>query len=189
MVYNNFVMQGPNEIRNNLKKWVSLNKEHDANDVLIDELCIVDKSCRVDLVHANGKLTGFEVKSEADSLSRWPHQMDAYLRIFDEVWICCHRKHALRAIAESNDVVGVIIVDEYDSMAILKPAKTNKNINGYDLTGLLWRKELDELCIKNSIKISSRELIKEVRHRVSEAVPLDIIRKFVLEVIKLRYSK
>lgn len=181
-------MQNPEKIRQQLKSWVISSKQHAPSDVFVDEMCIVDKTCRADLVHANGKLTGFEVKSEADSLSRWPHQMDAYLRIFDEVWLCCHRKHAVRALDESIKSVGIIIVDEYDSMAVLRPAVQNNKINSYDLTGLLWRKELDILCKKNEIKISKKELIKEVRHRVAETVPIEELKDSVLKAIKERYS-
>ncbi|CUB01453.1 sce7726 family protein [Comamonas thiooxydans] len=181
-------MQSPEKIRQMLRSWVVNAKDPGPADVLVDELCIIDKTCRADLVHANGKLTGFEVKSEADTLTRWPHQMDAYLRVFDEVWLCCHRKHAVRALSESIPAVGILIVDEYGALAVLRPAQQNKSVNSYDLTGLLWRKELDELCKEQGLSVTRKELIKEVRHRVSNSVSVDLLKAYVLKAIKERYS-
>jgi hypothetical protein len=181
-------MQTPETIRQLLRTWVTNAKEHHVGDVLIDELCIVDKTCRADLVHANGRLCGFEVKSEADTFKRWPQQMEAYLRIFDEVWICCHRKHAVRALSDSHASVGILIIDEFSSIAVLRPARENKGVIPYDLSGLLWREELDELCIKQGLPVHRRERIREARHRVAESVPLGVLRSQVLERLKVRYS-
>ncbi|KWF56305.1 sce7726 family protein [Burkholderia pseudomultivorans] len=181
-------MHSPETIRQLLRSWVTRAKEHRPGDVLIDELCIVDKSCRADLVHANGRLTGFEVKSESDSLKRWPQQMDAYLRVFDEVWICCHRKHAIRALDESHSSVGVLIIDELSSIAILRPASENRRVAPYDLSGLLWREELDDLCVKQGLPVVRRERIRDVRHRIAKTVPLDVLRTQVLERLKVRYA-
>ena len=38
----------------------------------------VDCSFRADLALANGRLVGFEIKSQKDSLKRWTSQMMAY---------------------------------------------------------------------------------------------------------------
>ena len=181
-------MQTPETIRHLLRSWVQGAKQHLPGDVLIDELCIVDKTCRADLVHANGQLCGFEVKSEADTFKRWPQQMEAYLRVFDEVWLCCHRKHAVRALDESHPSIGILIVDEYSSIAVLRPARPNKCVVPYDLSGLLWREELDELCASQGLPVLRRERIRDARHRVSTAVPLDVLKAQVLSRLKVRYA-
>jgi hypothetical protein len=181
-------MQSPETIRQLLRSWVAHAMTHLPGDVLIDELCIVDKTCRADLVHANGRLCGFEVKSESDTFKRWPQQMEAYLRVFDEVWLCCHRKHAVRALGESHPSVGILIVDEFSSIAVLRPARENKSVMPYDLSGLLWREELDELCVKQGLPVLRRERIREARHRVAKAVPLDALRSQVLDRLKVRYA-
>lgn len=181
-------MHSPETIRQLLRSWVAHAKTHLPGDVLIDELCIVDKTCRADLVHANGRLCGFEVKSEADTFKRWPQQMEAYLKVFDEVWICCHRKHAVRALSDCHASIGILIVDEFSSIAVLRPARENKDIVPYDLSGLLWREELDDLCKRQGLPVHRRERIRETRHRVAESVPLDALRLQVLERLKVRYA-
>jgi hypothetical protein len=163
-------MQSPETIRQLLRSWVAHAMTHLPGDVLIDELCIVDKTCRADLVHANGRLCGFEVKSESDTFKRWPQQMEAYLRVFDEVWLCCHRKHAVRALGESHPSVGILIVDEFSSIAVLRPARENKSV------------------MPQGLPVLRRERIREARHRVAKAVPLDALRSQVLDRLKVRYA-
>lgn len=114
--------------------------------------------------------------------------MEAYLRVFDEVWICCHRKHAVRALSDSHASVGILIIDEFSSIAVLRPARENKDVIPYDLSGLLWREELDELCIRQGLPVRRRERIRETRHRVAGSVPLDALRSQVLERLKVRYA-
>ncbi|RYM61530.1 hypothetical protein BSQ98_18255 [Serratia liquefaciens] len=184
-------MKKPLEIRNQLRSWIreeSNYYSYDASDVLIDELCFFDRKARADLVYANGKLTAFEIKSYADSLTRWSFQHDAYLRVFDVVWLCCHYKHAMKAMSMSSDKVGIILVDDTkNGMAILREAKKNNKVNPEDMLAMLWRSELDELCKENNISVLRKERIKEAQKRVSLELHLDIIREKVLHCLKERY--
>ena len=185
-------MNSPDQIKNNIINWISNGDsiyEYHDNDVIIDELCFLERKNRADLVYANGKLTAFEIKSKADSLARWESQCSAYLKVFDAVWLCCHNKHALKSIEVTPKEVGIIIVDDTKSgLAILRDAKINKNIDSYYLSDLLWRIELDELCFENNLKVMKKEKIKEVRTRISNELPIEIIRQKVLQKLKLRYE-
>lgn len=78
-------MMTPNEINALLRQWIARSLPHGDGDALIDELCFVDKARRADVVHANGKLSAFEIISHADTLQRWTGHQDAYLSCFDEV--------------------------------------------------------------------------------------------------------
>lgn len=185
-------MNSPNQIKKNIINWISSGNsiyDYQDSDVMIDELCFLERRNRADLVYANGKLTAFEIKSKADSLIRWESQCSAYLKVFDSVWLCCHNKHALRSLNITPKEVGIIIVDDTKTgLAILREAKKNNKINAFYLLDLLWRSELDELCIENNLKIIRKEKIKEVRTRVSYELPLDIIRNKVLQKLKYRYG-
>ncbi|MDC4364429.1 hypothetical protein NQ654_17275, partial [Acinetobacter baumannii] len=82
---------GPDEIRINLTNWLKDKAELKHNDMLINELGFynrtpessVETTFRADLVLANGRLVGFEIKSKADSLKRWDKQMLAYSNVFN----------------------------------------------------------------------------------------------------------
>ena len=181
-------MLNPTEIRPLLKQWITKVMPHDAQDVFIEELCFIDKARRADLVHANGKLSAFEIKSHADTLSRWRGQEEAYLACFDEVWLCCHSKHLIKALEVSIPTVGILVVDDYSGMAMVRSAKSNRSQDKFHLTGFLWRDELDSLAKSSGVNVRGKDLIKDVRHKVSDALPLVEIRACVLRALKSRYS-
>ncbi|MGF6167076.1 hypothetical protein M2426_000649 [Pseudomonas moraviensis] len=180
-------MLNPTEIRPILKQWVAKAMSYEESDVFIEELCFIDKARRADLVHANGKLSAFEIKSHADTLARWEGQQQAYMTCFDEVWLCCHSKHLVKALESCLPHVGVLVVDDYSGMAMIRKAKPNKLQDKFHLTGFLWRSELDALANQHGVPTKSRDLIKEVRRQLSDALPMDVIRSHVLVSLKQRY--
>lgn len=184
----------PNEIRHQLTDWVKSNFVLQDGDVLVSELGFynkspnssVDQSFRADLAVANGRLAAFEIKSGADNLKRWDLQMAGYLNVFDEVWLCCHGKHLQKAIEITNKNIGILVADDLGAIAVVRYAQKNKWVNIYDLSGLLWRDEINEFCKEAGIVITSRMTKKEVRHVMAERVCLDLLKKFVLKKLKAR---
>lgn len=187
-------MLSPADIRETLRAWVSANLSNSSEDVLIDELGFVnqqlgktiDSTFRADLALANGRLVGFEIKSGADTLKRWPSQCQAYFNVFDEVWLCTHGRHLEKALTMTPKKAGVILVDDLGGVAMLRPAQRNQSLCSYDLSGLLWRDELDELCALHGIQNRIKETKAHIRAKVSRQVALDDIRSFVLDRLKLR---
>lgn len=187
-------MLSPTDIRERLRTWVSAHLSNSPEDVLIDELGFVnqqigktiDASFRADLALANGRLVGFEIKSGADTLKRWPSQCQAYFNVFDEVWLCTHGRHLEKALAITPKEAGVILVDDLGGVAMLRSAKRNGSLSSYDLSGLLWREELDELCSMNGLRTLSKETKAQVRAKVSDGIPLEAIRNYVISRLKYR---
>lgn len=185
---------GPNDIRIALRSWVQNKFELKKDDLLINELgfwnkdpeSTVDNSFRADLALANGRLVGFEIKSEKDSLKRWVSQMTAYNNVFDEVWLCVHGKHLEGVLKITKKHIGILLIDDYKSLAVVRHAKANSSNNIYDLSGLLWREELNTLAKLYNIKISSRTTKNEVREILANELPKEIVRDYVLKQIKLR---
>jgi hypothetical protein len=182
-------MHNPDHIRELLKTWVAKTMPHAEDDIFIGELCFVNKARRADLVHANGQLTAFEIKSAADSLSRWEGQQDAYLSCFDQVWLCCHSKHIEKAFGITHRSVGILVIDDLGSIAVIRKAAPNKLGDKFTLTGLLWRAELDEICKEFQLQTKNTMKIKEVRLEVAEALGWELIRDKVLSRLKVRYSE
>lgn len=176
-------------IRTLLRQWVLSHRPERPGDVLLDELCFLERKNRADLVHANGILTAFEIKSGADSLVRWPNQMKAYLQVFDEVWLCFHARHIRKAMETSAPSVGLLLVDDLGGLAMIRAAKKNKEVNAFFLSGLLWRAEVDELFLDLGLTVSRREKIKEARARLAQEAPLEAIQAKVLGCLKKRYAE
>ena len=128
------------------------------------------------------------IKSEKDNLKRWITQMDAYLNVFDEVWLCVHGKHLESALTITPKTIGIIVVDNYESLALVRSAKKQSSNNAYDLSGLLWRDELNDLASQHKIQIRSRTTKNEVREILAKNLDIEIIREFVLKQLKIRKS-
>lgn len=189
-------MFGPDDIRKNLRLWVETHMKPNPTDVMIDELGFSnstakkapDKTFRADLALANGRLVGFEIKSGNDSLRRWPSQCEAYFRVFDEIWLCTHGKHLEKALSMTPNEAGIILVDDLGGMAVMRKASPHKRLSVYDLTGLLWREELEALCQNHNLSFKKRDTKPVLREIVSRSVPADLVRKFVLKCVKQRKS-
>lgn len=69
--------------------------DHDA--VLVSELTVDNWAHRTDLVLANGRLWGFELKSERDSLARLPAQITSFSQHFEKFVLVVDEKFASRA--------------------------------------------------------------------------------------------
>lgn len=180
-------MSTAHQIRENLRRWLCVNRAAGSDDVLIEELCFLDKKNRADLVHANGSLTAFEIKSAADTLVRWPRQRAAYQQVFDEVWLCFHGKHIAKALASTPADVGLLLADDLGGLAIVRDAKPNVMVDAYHLTGLLWRLEIEDLFRAFGLPGKRGERIKEARIRLAQDVPLRAIQEKVLACLKNRY--
>lgn len=185
----------PSDIKGTLRGWVMRNLSPDPTDVIIDELGFVnsregssvDVSFRADLALANGRLVGFEIKSGADSLKRWPSQCEGYFRVFDEVWLCTHGRHLEKALEITPRKAGILLIDDLGGIAMLRPAKKNDLVNSYDLSGLLWRDELEKLCAEFKIPFKKKETKAMIRAKVSSSVSADSLAPYVLSCIKFRF--
>lgn len=178
----------PNEICQSLTSWAQSYLSQDSTDTFISELCFVERTRRADLVLANGSLSAFEIKSEKDSLLRWQGQQLDYLTCFEKVWLCVHTKHIKSALLQTHDDVGLLVIDNLSNISMIRQAKDNYNVKAYNLTGFLWRTDLDQLAKQNEIKIKSKMRIKEVRNIITNELPIKDIKVFTLKTLKTRYS-
>lgn len=72
------------EIREALCDWLSTNHSHQPH-VIINELSIPRPSARIDVAMINGKICGFEIKSDVDNFDRFPLQKNSYEKVFEEL--------------------------------------------------------------------------------------------------------
>ncbi|MDE4040710.1 MULTISPECIES: sce7726 family protein [Acinetobacter] len=188
---------GPNDIRTALRNWVYKKFELKQNDILINELgfwnkdpeSTVDCSFRADLALANGRLVGFEIKSQKDSLKRWTSQMMAYNNVFDEIWLCSHGKHLHRALDITDKHIGVLAVDDSGSITVVRYAAENTKLNFYDLSGLLWKEELLAFAaLNNIIEVKSRMTKNEIRDILSKCSSVNKLKPYLLQKLKERKS-
>ena len=74
-----------------IKMLIAQNEGHDYR--IIPEMAVCDGLSRVDIAVANGKLCGYEIKSDADTLERLDSQQKYYNQTFDKVYIVVGKKY------------------------------------------------------------------------------------------------
>ena len=142
------------EIRDVLKEFL---REQDDTAAIFDELPLLRGRGRADLAFVNGRLWGYEIKSEADSLVRAEIQADNYESVFEFNTIVAATKHLTAARKRLPESWGIIEVKRVNGRAELHPrrqAKRNLKLSNFALARLLWKNEC--LAILRKMRIETR---------------------------------
>jgi hypothetical protein len=165
--------------------WALLDKEHadDPDTLVLDELGICQGETRADVAVVNGSLAAFEIKSDRDTLTRLPGQVEAYQRVFDIVTVIVGGRYVERINEAIPETWGVIqAVPESDSVELkpLREPTKNERVDPLSVTQLLWRDEalalLEERGLAKGLRSKPRRLLWQAivdqlsPEEVSEAV-------------------
>lgn len=178
---------GDRAVRDLLKRHL-VDTHFGTPTVVLDELGLCQGDVRVDVAAVNGELAGFEIKSPADSLARWPKQRRIYSKVVDRAWLVAPEKTldaakappwwGLIRIVETRDRLGLRVVRE---------AHVNPSPDPYSIACLLWRDEaiaaLAAFGLDRGVRTKRRKLIWE---RLADQLPLDDLRRAVRSALKVR---
>jgi hypothetical protein len=132
-------------VRNAFHKSV-LKGAHESNDTLVvDELGLRNGESRADIAVLNGKLIGYEIKTDKDKLHRLPDQIQAYNEVFDSSFIVTSTKHLAKAKAIIPTWWGIYLIEDYPSeisFKLVRKAKANKERTSMGIVKLLWKTEV-----------------------------------------------
>lgn len=158
---------------------------------IIEELAVCDGEARVDVAVANGKLCGYEIKSDADTLERLALQQRCYDKTFDTVSIVVGEKFKNVIEEHVPEYWGIYIVSQNSSGCKIRRkrmARMNKNIEPSALLELLWKEEVVSLLKQKGIKGVSGKNRRILRQIALENIPLKEIRDYTRETIKGRQN-
>ncbi|NFD76931.1 sce7726 family protein [Clostridium botulinum] len=182
-------MLNDKDIRNKLID--KLNKKNSGHEFrIINELGICDGDARVDIALANGRLCGYEIKSDMDTLERLPGQIVAYNKTFDKITIVIGTKfeNKIKNYVPEFWGIEVAYINKFGNVSIkrLRAAKVNKNIESKALLELLWKEEIKELLLRYGNKGLYNKNKRKLRDIAIETIPLKDIKDFARETIKFR---
>lgn len=178
-------------IRENFHRKV-LRRYHSSSDVLVlDELGLMHGKCRADIALVNGRLIGYEIKSDEDSLDRLGEQVIAYGAVFDRATLIVGERHAKSVRSLVPRWWGIVIGSRYSEGEIrfktLRRAELNRRVNAYSLAQLLWSNEaralLEELGEPPKVLRQRRSALYE---RLVELLSLAELRRQVTRRLKIR---
>ena len=130
------------EIRALLRRRLEQRYRSDPETIVLDEFSLY--AARIDLAVVNGKLHGFEIKSDADILQRLDVQVPAYNAVFDQVTAVVAERH-LSKVVELVPHWWAIYVPVGCTLHLklrrVRGAKENPYRDAMQLARLLWRSE------------------------------------------------
>lgn len=182
------------DIRNVLINKISKQQEFiaDPTSIVVHEMDICFGCARVDIAVINGKIHGFEIKSEQDNLERLSTQVEYYNKMFDTVTLVTSEKHFSKAIDIIPEWWGLDSVAKSNESVYINQQRApqeNEEIEIIYLSQLLWKDELLELLkfngISKGVKTKTRYELGKI---VENNIKLPEVSAFVRSKLKNRKS-
>ena len=173
---------------------VQLRERHqvDSDTVLIDEMGVCQGKARVDVAVVNGRLHGYEIKSERDNLRRLGSQAAMYNRVFDQITLVCWCSHTLNALEIIPPWWGVeqISSDGFHLVyETLREGKRNPDQDVRAVVELLWRDEaMNLLSRRHSLRGLRGKPRTVIWEKVCELFTLDEVASAVRSHLKATAS-
>jgi hypothetical protein len=178
------------DIREALHSRLEARHRHDGETRIVDELGVLMNNSRVDVAVINGKLEGFEIKSDRDRLARLPRQAEDYGRVFDRMTVVCCERHVAGALLCVPSWWGVEIARASNGkprIVRVRPPRANPGVEPGAVVQLLWRDEamdeLERLDKADGLRSKPRRVLWKA---LAEALPPRTLRTVVRERLRAR---
>ncbi|BDI28018.1 hypothetical protein CCAX7_000690 [Capsulimonas corticalis] len=184
------IRQNDREVRKALHNKVLKAHRYDGDTLIIDELGLRHGTCRVDVAVVNGRLHGYEIKSDSDTLERLPQQIAVYGEIFDRVTLIVGEKHAEKSITQIPSWWGVKVATTGPNgtkFEHYRRESNNRDINPLALAELLWRPEVVSILQGLGAPAPILKKPRAVLYAyLAESVELNELRRLVRTTLKAR---
>ncbi|MEY4531851.1 MAG: hypothetical protein RLZZ156_2572 [Deinococcota bacterium] len=177
------------DIRALLEDQLYTEHHNDPDALVLHELGVREGTARVDMAVINGFISGFEIKSEKDTLARLPWQSEMYSQTLDFVTIVCNTKHLGKITSIVPDWWGIVVVNpkSKDKLEQFRNPQQNVLQNPIAVAEFLWRDEaldiLTELGCVKGVKSKPRH---EVFERLVASLEFDDLKTRVRQCLKSR---
>ena len=178
------------DIRRELDALLRQRHADDPNTLIRHEMGLCAGKRRVDIALLNGEMSGYEIKSDEDTLFRLLGQADAYGRVFDRVTLVTTSRHREKSMDLLPLWWGIIVARQERGYVILETVREpdfNTELDPFALAQLLWRDEaLDVLRDRGLSKGLSKKARYYVWLTLAQAVAIEELRIIVRERVKGR---
>lgn len=182
-------VMGDSEIRDAFKLY----SKKVSDITLIDELDLNRGKARVDLIHFGSFVTGYEIKSDKDTLERLVNQAQNYNRALEKIYLITGGKHKDKVSTAIPSWWGIILASpnsEGIKFRILQDSQVNPYFDPGSLLDLLWRDELLQMLefygINKGVDSKSKYDLKLILRSVS---PYMELKSLVTEFMNLRKNR
>jgi hypothetical protein len=170
---------------------LSVQYASDPNTKIVEEMGIWSGSVRIDVAVINGELSGYELKSDRDTLERLPLQADLYSRVFDRLALVVGRRHAKKGRDHIPKWWGIVVAEQTEVHGILltleREAQRNPTPDPYLVAKLLWKQEalgvLDQYGLAKGWRARD---VNEIHRRLVTELDFPMLSAEVRKVLKER---
>lgn len=179
-------------IRQMLRSTKLARYRDDPETVIVDELGICSGTARVDLAVVNGKIHGFEIKSDRDNLRRLNAQVQKYSRVLDLATLVVGGRYLDRAVAILPEWWGVVAVRSEEASLrfdTIRGPRENPQVDTRSLVELLWFADaialLEQYGLAHGVRSKPRQFAWD---KICEHIEQEVIANEVREKLKGRQS-
>jgi hypothetical protein len=178
------------DVRRALLHRLEVQYSDDDATRIVEEMGVWSGSVRIDVAVINGELSGFELKSDRDTLDRLPLQAELYSKVFDRVTLVCGERHAVKAtqlvpawwgITVANDGINGVSLEDS------RPSEGNPAADPYLIAQLLWRTEVVSILGRTGIgRGLSGMRVKELHTLLASTLDRKNLAEVVRTALKAR---
>ncbi len=133
------------DIRSVLSQKLRETHQDDDSSIIVNEMALCQGESRIDIAVINGVIHGYEIKSEADTLTRLPGQINTYERVFDYLTIVTGPNHVAHIESSVPEWCGITVARINDESIVelspLREPTQNKDTDPLSVAQLLWKSE------------------------------------------------
>ncbi|MCK6442295.1 sce7726 family protein [Elstera cyanobacteriorum] len=160
------------DIRAKLLAELATAHASDADCIIVEEMGVWGGSARIDVAVLNGSISGFEIKSNKDTLDRLPSQMRLFEMVFESLTIVVGDRHVDGVKSIVPRWCGVILAkdlgEELHLREIRKPRR-NPNVDRCILAKLLWKEEVLDLLKQSGLTGVNSKMKARTLHEILAA--------------------
>ena len=158
-------------------------------ETLIDEIDLIKGKSRVDLIHFGEFVTGYEIKSDRDSLIRLAMQADTYNRSLEKIVLICGSTHTENLREKLPSWWGIIEAKSVGRRILFKEHRASQLspfFNHVNLLDLLWKNELESILANYGFtKLQSRTRF-ELKTVIKSIAPYFELKEQIISLLNLR---
>ncbi len=178
------------DVKEALNRSIRLMHAHEADTRILPEMVLGRGSSRIDLAVVNGKLHGYEIKSDSDTLYRLEAQAEAYNAVFDEITIVVGSRHFVEVEKSVPNWWGILRAEscgERVELFKIRQPMANPQQSIQAIASLLWKEEAIHLLQQHaSVRGIGCKNRNALSVEISDRLDLRIVAKYTREALKSR---
>jgi hypothetical protein len=178
------------DLRSAVKRELQDKYAADPTTRIVEEMGVWSGAVRIDIAVINGKLLGYELKSNSDTLDRLPRQVEIYGKIFDQVTLVVGDRHAEKAFKVIPSWWGCKVASMNNSDVTLRWRRKptlNPSLDPTILVQMLWKEEAIAILERYELADGWRSKRSgEIGKRLLSEIPFKQLAEEIRSALKTR---